>query len=85
MGLNLQEKQAVVAEVSAQVAQAQTIVLAVDPPIYDRDPFESCDIAEAREALNELKPLLREGVFERAQTEVENLFAIIKEETRKKR
>lgn len=28
MGLNLQEKQAVVAEVSAQVAQAQTIVLA---------------------------------------------------------
>ena len=28
MGLNLQEKQAVVTEVSAQVAQAQTIVLA---------------------------------------------------------
>ena len=28
MGLNLQQKQAVVAEVSAQVAQAQTIVLA---------------------------------------------------------
>ncbi len=28
MGLNLQEKQAVVAEVSAQVAQAQTVVLA---------------------------------------------------------
>ena len=28
MALNLQEKQAVVAEVSAQVAQAQTIVLA---------------------------------------------------------
>jgi large subunit ribosomal protein L10 len=28
LGLNLQEKQAVVAEVAAQVAQAQTIVLA---------------------------------------------------------